>query len=99
MDTHEAEDAELASIGDARTKARRAREAFDRFVGATQDEADALVETMARAAADASAELARLAVDETGPTRPPREGSAEEPASGVHDGPAAGPDEPPQRAR
>jgi acetaldehyde dehydrogenase (acetylating) len=60
------EDAELASIGEARARARRAREAFDRFSGVTQEQADELVVAMASAAADAAHELARLAVEETG---------------------------------
>ncbi|MCW5657071.1 MAG: aldehyde dehydrogenase family protein [Burkholderiaceae bacterium] len=59
-------DAELLAIGEARSKARSARAAFDAFQGVTQEQADALVRTMAAATEAAAAELARLAVDETG---------------------------------
>ena len=62
----EVEDAELASIGEARLKARRARAAFDRFAGVSADGADDIVRALASAAASAAEELARLAVDETG---------------------------------
>jgi acetaldehyde dehydrogenase (acetylating) len=60
------DDAELLSISEARTKAREARAAFERFEFTTQEEADRLVAILSKAAADASPELARLAVDETG---------------------------------
>jgi acetaldehyde dehydrogenase (acetylating) len=59
-------DADLAALGEARAKARRARSAFTAFEGATQADLDHIVEAMASAAYAASAELARLAVDETG---------------------------------
>ncbi len=59
-------DADLASVAEARDKARAARRAFDAFQGATQQQADTIVDAMAQAAEGASQELARLAVDETG---------------------------------
>ncbi len=66
MSLVDVEDAELISIGEARAKARQARAAFERYESVTQQEADRLVAALARAAADAAEELARLAVDETG---------------------------------
>lgn len=65
-DAAPAEDAELASIGEARHKARMARRAFERFASVSAAEADELVRVLAGAAAGAAEELARLAVDETG---------------------------------
>ncbi len=59
-------DPELAAIAEARAKAQAARRAFDAFAGVTQEQADHIVEAMARAAESAAQELARLAVDETG---------------------------------
>lgn len=59
-------DAELLAIGEARFKAQSAREAFEAFQGVTQEQANTIVHAMAVAAEAASAELARLAVDETG---------------------------------
>lgn len=59
-------DEDLAGLAEARTKARQAREAFLRFGGASQDDLDRIVAEMASAAFDASEELARIAVDETG---------------------------------
>jgi acetaldehyde dehydrogenase (acetylating) len=59
-------DPELAAIGEARVKAQTARKAFESFQGATQAQADRIVQAMAQAAQDAAQELARLAVDETG---------------------------------
>lgn len=59
-------DPELQAIGEARAKAKAARQAFDAFQGVTQEEADKIVEAMAQAAQASAAELARLAVDETG---------------------------------
>jgi acetaldehyde dehydrogenase (acetylating) len=59
-------DPELAAIGEARAKAKAARQAFEAFEGVTQEQADRIVEAMARAAEGAAKELARLAVDETG---------------------------------
>jgi acetaldehyde dehydrogenase (acetylating) len=58
-------DPELVAIGEARAKARAARAAFEAFEGATQEQADRIVDAMARAAEGAAKELARLAVDET----------------------------------
>lgn len=59
-------DPELAALAEARAKAQAARRAFDAFAGATQQQADRIVDAMARAAEGAAQELARLAVDETG---------------------------------
>lgn len=59
-------DAELLAIGEARAKARAARRAFEAFEGVGQEQADRIVEAMAEAARTHAAELARLAVDETG---------------------------------
>lgn len=59
-------DPELAAIGEARAKAQAARRAFEAFQGASQEQADRIVEAMAEAARGGAAELARLAVDETG---------------------------------
>jgi len=59
-------DADLAALADVRSKARRARSAFEEFAGADQDRLDDIVRAMARAGTAAAEELARLAVDETG---------------------------------
>lgn len=59
-------DPELAAIGEARARARAARQALAQFEGVTQEQADRIVAAMARAAEGAAQELARLAVDETG---------------------------------
>jgi acetaldehyde dehydrogenase (acetylating) len=59
-------DEDLAALAEARSKARAARAAFLAFEDATQADLDRIVAAMAAAALDASAELARLAVDETG---------------------------------
>lgn len=59
-------DAELVAIGEARTKAQLSRQAFESFQGVTQEQADRIVDAMGQAAEAAAAELARLAVDETG---------------------------------
>jgi len=64
--TIETLDADLAALAEARDMARRARAAADAFADATQEELDAIVAAMAAAAAEASPELARIAVDETG---------------------------------
>ena len=58
-------DAELDAIAEARALARGARSAFERFEGVNQETADHLVAVMAKAAADASDELAKLAAEET----------------------------------
>jgi acetaldehyde dehydrogenase (acetylating) len=59
-------DPDLAALAEARAKAHRARVAFTEFEGAEQQDLDRIVAAMAAAAAGAAAELARLAVDETG---------------------------------
>ena len=59
-------DEDLAALAEARSKARAARVAFEAFDDATQADLDRIVAAMAAAALDASPELARLAVDETG---------------------------------
>lgn len=59
-------DPDLAALAEARDRARRAKAACDAFAGATQADIDTIVAAMARAAAKSAAELARLAVDETG---------------------------------
>jgi acetaldehyde dehydrogenase (acetylating) len=59
-------DADLAALADARVKARQARRAFGEFDGADQEFIDRVVRAMAEAGTAAAAELARLAVDETG---------------------------------
>ncbi|MBS0340024.1 MAG: aldehyde dehydrogenase family protein [Proteobacteria bacterium] len=59
-------DPELSAIGEARAKAKAARRAFEAFQGVSQEQADRIVEAMADAARSSAAELARLAVDETG---------------------------------
>jgi acetaldehyde dehydrogenase (acetylating) len=59
-------DDDLATLADARAKARQARRAFTEFEGADQDMIDRVVRQMADAGTAAAAELARLAVDETG---------------------------------
>jgi acetaldehyde dehydrogenase (acetylating) len=59
-------DADLATLADARVKARQARRAFAEFDGADQEFIDRIVRAMAEAGTAAAAELARLAVDETG---------------------------------
>jgi acetaldehyde dehydrogenase (acetylating) len=59
-------DEDLAGLAEARQKARQARQAFLQFESATQEDLDRIVAAMSAAAYDASAELARLAVDETG---------------------------------
>ncbi|MGQ0846501.1 MAG: aldehyde dehydrogenase family protein [Sporichthyaceae bacterium] len=64
--TIETLDADLAALAEARDAARRAKAAFDAFAGATQEDLDRIVAAMAKAAAASAAELARLAVDETG---------------------------------
>lgn len=59
-------DADLAGLADVRAKARAARRAFDALEGADQGTLDRYVRAMALAGTKAAAELARLAVDETG---------------------------------
>ena len=63
-------DADLAALADARSKALRAREAFEALqrsgAGTDQARLDDMVRSMARAGTEAAEELARMAVDETG---------------------------------
>lgn len=59
-------DDELVAIGEARAKARAARKAFEAFEGVDQAQADRIVVAMAEAAQAHAADLARMAVDETG---------------------------------
>jgi acetaldehyde dehydrogenase (acetylating) len=59
-------DADLAALAEVRGQARAARHAFEALEGADQDTLDDIVAAMARAGTAAAAELARLAVDETG---------------------------------
>ena len=59
-------DEDLAALAEARSKARAARAAFLEFEDATQADLDRDRGRDGAAALDASAELARLAVDETG---------------------------------
>lgn len=59
-------DTDLIALAEARSKARRARAAFEEFVGTSQERLDAILRQMARAGTEAAEELARLAVEETG---------------------------------
>jgi acetaldehyde dehydrogenase (acetylating) len=59
-------DDDLATLADVRAKARQARRAFRELEAADQDTLDRIVRQMAEAGTAAAAELARLAVDETG---------------------------------
>jgi acetaldehyde dehydrogenase (acetylating) len=59
-------DPDLLALAEARSKARAARRAHERFLGVTQEAADRIVAAMAAAAATAARELAQLAVEETG---------------------------------
>ena len=59
-------DTDLVALAEARSKARKARAAFDAFQGADQDRIDRIVRAMADAGTAAAKDLARLAVDETG---------------------------------
>ena len=59
-------DADLLSVQEARTLLARAREAWDTLGHFPQDKIDRIVAAAAQAASDASMELARLAVEETG---------------------------------
>ena len=59
-------DPDLVALAEARVKAKEARRAFEAFQGASQEDVDAIVRAMASAGTAAAAELARLAVDETG---------------------------------
>lgn len=66
FDTGAQLDEDLAGLAEARHRARQARGALADFEGATQEDLDRIVAAMASAAWDASPELARMAVDETG---------------------------------
>jgi acetaldehyde dehydrogenase (acetylating) len=59
-------DRDLISIQEARELVSRAAEAQRRFASSSQQQVDAVVEACAAAANEASASLARLAVEETG---------------------------------
>jgi acetaldehyde dehydrogenase (acetylating) len=59
-------DDDLATLADARAKARHARRAFLELDAADQGVLDHIVRQMAEAGTAAAADLARLAVDETG---------------------------------
>jgi acetaldehyde dehydrogenase (acetylating) len=59
-------DADLAALAEVRAKARAARTAFEALAGSDQARLDDLVRSLARAGTAAAAELARLAVEETG---------------------------------
>src|SRR6187200_1958767 len=59
-------DRDLASVQEARTLARRAREAAPILAELTQEQIDALVDAMAAAATPQAERFARLAVEETG---------------------------------
>ena len=59
-------DRDLASIGEARVLARRARQAANALAEFSQEQIDALVAAVADAATAHAETLARLAVDETG---------------------------------
>ncbi len=59
-------DRDLASIAEARTLARRARQAQERLAELSQAQIDAIVDAMAAAVTPQCEPLARLAVEETG---------------------------------
>lgn len=59
-------DKDLLSIQEARTLATQARDAQRQFMRATQAEVDRICAAMAQAAADASAQLGKMASEETG---------------------------------
>src|SRR6476469_3685790 len=59
-------DRDLTSIGEARTLARRAREAAPALAELSQSQIDAIVDAMAAAATSQAEALARLAHEETG---------------------------------
>jgi acetaldehyde dehydrogenase (acetylating) len=59
-------DRDLASIGEARSLARRAREAAPALADLTQEQIDAVVDAMAAAVTPQAEPLARLAHEETG---------------------------------
>ena len=59
-------DRDLTSIREARALARRAKTAQASLAEFSQQDVDAIVDAMAKAAADEAASLAALAVEETG---------------------------------
>jgi acetaldehyde dehydrogenase (acetylating) len=59
-------DEDLAALADVRAKARQARRAFLALAGADQQTLDRIVRQMAEAGTEAAAELAQMAVEETG---------------------------------
>jgi acetaldehyde dehydrogenase (acetylating) len=59
-------DPDLAAIGEARDKAKRARRAFEVFEGTDQRKLDEIVAAMAKAGTAAAEKIARMVVDETG---------------------------------
>src|SRR5262245_20086796 len=59
-------DKDLASISEARTLARAARQAQSRLAELSQEQIDAIVTAMAEAVTPQAETLARLAVEETG---------------------------------
>src|SRR3954471_6807178 len=59
-------DRDLASIAEARTLARRAKQAWLQLAEFSQDKIDAIVDAMAAAAAPQAEAFARMAVEETG---------------------------------
>src|SRR3954451_16925408 len=59
-------DRDLASIAEARTLARRAKQAWLQLAEFSQEQIDAIVAAMAAAATPAAEAFARLAVEETG---------------------------------
>ena len=61
-----ASDKDLASISEARTRARAARQAHTRLAELSQEQIDAIVAAMAAAVTPHAEALARLAVEETG---------------------------------
>jgi acetaldehyde dehydrogenase (acetylating) len=66
MNVTERLDPDLAAIGEARDKAKRARRAFEAFEGADQRKLDEIVTAMAKAGTAAAEKMARMVVDETG---------------------------------
>jgi acetaldehyde dehydrogenase (acetylating) len=66
MNVTERLDPDLAAIGEARDKAKRARRAFEAFEGTDQRKLDEIVTAMAKAGTAAAEKIARMVVDETG---------------------------------
>ena len=72
-------DKDLRSVQEVRTKVQAAHEAFQAFQGFSQEQVDAIVAAMAAAARANSESLARMAVEETGYGKRPRQ-DRQEPA-------------------